>query len=225
MKRFVAVLTAACLTTAAAAPAGAQSVPPVAGISVQGHGTVRRPADLARFTVVVGNRQNPAGGLGGADALVAALKRAGIADAAVGSPGGNVASAQSFATVTGSVRKPTPASVSALVATVQADPGASAVVIQNINFALALDDCSDAQAVADQAALDDARAHAQRLATAAHVQLGAVVGITEFTPATGPCPTKPDRVWTLNGQYDQFQAGTSLEVVISANANVTFAIK
>jgi uncharacterized protein YggE len=225
MKPIAAVLAAACLAAAAATPTGAQTVPPAAGISVQGHGVVRRPADVARFTVIVGDRQNPAAGLGGADALVAALKRAGVADAAVSNPIGNVVSAQAFATVTGSVRVPTPASVRALVAAVESDVSASAVVIQNVNFALGLDDCSAAQAIADQAALDDARARAQRLASAAHVELGAVVAITELSTPAGPCPTKPDRVWPVSGQFDPLQGGTSLEVVISANANVTFAIK
>jgi hypothetical protein len=56
----------------------------VAGIAtVMGTGAVRRPADLARFSIVVSNNggRNPNEALSGADTLVRALKGAGIDDA------------------------------------------------------------------------------------------------------------------------------------------------
>jgi uncharacterized protein YggE len=61
----------------------AQAVPPRPGITVMGTGAVRRPADLARFSIVVSNNggRNPNEALSGADTLVRALKGAGIDDA------------------------------------------------------------------------------------------------------------------------------------------------
>jgi uncharacterized protein YggE len=228
---IAAAFSCACLL-AAALPAPGQTpatrvlVPSsgqAGGISVQGHASVRRPADVARFTIMVGNRQTPGDGLSGADALAAALKRAGVDDAAVSAPFNNLVNAQSFATVTGSLRKPTPAGVRALVSAVQGAVPAT-VTIQNVSFALGLDDCTDAETMAEQVAFDDARTHAQRLANVAHVELGPVLTINAIGLNGAACPVKPDRVWP-NGQYEQFAAGTSFDVVIGLNLNVTFAIK
>jgi uncharacterized protein YggE len=223
----VACLMAAALPGAAQTPATRIMLPPsvlAGGINVQGHATVRRPADIARFTIVVGDRQSPTGGLSGADALAAALKRAGVDDAAVSTPLNNFINVQSFATVVGTLRKPTPAGVRALVTAVQSALPAGTVAIQNVSFALGLDDCTDAETIAEQVALDDARTHAQRLANAAHVELGPVVTINAIGSNGAACPSRPDRVWQQGQQFEPSQSG-SFDVVIGLSLNVTFTIK
>jgi uncharacterized protein YggE len=224
MKPFALVVALALLLAAGPVRALAQTAP-FPGITVQGRAAVRRPADIARFSISVGDRQNPSGGLGGADALVAALKKAGVADAAVANPAGNIITAQSFALVVGSLRKPTPSSVRALVAAVQSELPPNAVTIQNVNFALGLDDCSDVEAIATQAALDDARGRAQLVANAAHVQLGAPLNVSEFGGPNGNCPTKPDRAPFAQVPYDAFGGTGSLDVLVQIAVNVTFGIR
>lgn len=218
-----AVLAAGCLA-AAGMPVLAQIVPP-AGITVPGRGTVRRPADFARFAIVVGDRQNPAGGLDGADTLVAALKKAGIDDATVAGPLNNMITAQAFVTVVGTVHKPTPAGIRALVTSLQAALPAGTVMVQNVNYTLGLDDCSAAETLATQAAMDDARVAAQRVASAAHVELGPVLAANALNAPNGPCPTKPDRGAYLPQQFDQFGGAAALDVFVSAALTVTFAIR
>ena len=218
---FVAVL----LTVIASGSAiFAQAAPPRPGITVLGRGAVRRPADVVRFVIVVGNRQTPASAFSGADALVAALKRAGIADAAIANPLNNIVSAQSFLSIVGSMRKPTPDKVRELVAAVEAALPANAVTIQSVNFMLGLDDCTEAEGVATRAAMDDARARAGRVAEAAHVELAAPLAISEFS-ASAVCPTKPDPSPLGNQQFDPFSAGSSLDVLISVTSSVTFGIR
>jgi uncharacterized protein YggE len=218
----LALLVAGCLA-ALGAPVLAQ-FSPAAGISVQGRGAVRRPADFARFSIVLGDRQNPAGGLTAAEALVAALKKAGVDDAAVSNPLNNVITAQSFATVTGTVRKPTPAGVRTLVTAVQASLPPGSVAIQNVNYSLGLDDCSDAETVATQAALDDARAQALRVAAAAHVAVGDVLAVEDVGGPAGGCPTKPDGAAFVPQQFDPF-GKDALDVVVVVGVDVRFAIR
>jgi uncharacterized protein YggE len=218
-----ALLAAGCLA-GAALPALAQTAPP-AGISVQGRGTVRRPADFARFAIVIGDRQNPAGGLDSADTLVAALKKAGIDDATVVAPLNNVITAQAFVTVVGTVRKPTPAGIRTLVTSLEAALPPGTVAVQTVNYTLGLDDCSDAETIATQAALDDARLRAQRVASAAHVELGPVLAANVLSAPNGPCPTKPDRGAYQAQQFDLFGGAGALDVFVVAALTVTFAIR
>jgi uncharacterized protein YggE len=100
----------------------------------------------------------------------------------------------------------------------------NAVAIQNLNFVLMLDDCGEAEAIAAQAAFDDALHHAQLLAAAAHLSVGSPVAMGEQSGPNGPCPTKPDAAFFGNQQFEPF-AGGSLDVTILVNENVTFAIR
>jgi hypothetical protein len=119
----------------------AQAVPPRPGITVMGTGAVRRPADLARFSIVVSNNggRNPDEALSGADTLVRALKGAGIDDAGIANPMNGLTTAQRFVTITGTMHKPTLEKVHALVAAASSAVPANALLVQNVNVAPALD--------------------------------------------------------------------------------------
>jgi uncharacterized protein YggE len=199
----------------------------VAGITVQGRGIVRRPADSARFAINVANRSQPNGALGGAEQLVAALKKAGVADATLANPTGFI-SANQFVTVVGTVRKPTVDAVRSLVASVSASVP-DTVLIQNVNVALLLDDCAAAETAAIAAATADARERAQRFAAAAHVTLGSVLTINGVQgPASPPCPTKPDNVLANigGGNFSELsQLAGTLDVPVGVVETVTFEIR
>jgi len=95
-----------------------------------------------------------------------------------------------------------------------------------LNYQLAttfgLDDCSEPESRAQNAAFADARARAQRVAAAAGVKLGAVLSVNE---SFGFAPT-PCRDWQATGSpgggaYDSYGP---LEVPITVGITVTFAI-
>jgi uncharacterized protein YggE len=225
MLRAGAVFVATILMVAASGSAAfAQAAPARPGITVIGRGAVRRPADVARFAISLSNRQTSGPAFSGPDQLVEALRKAGVADAAVSTPYNNMVTAQAFVSVVGSLHKPTPERVRALVASVEASLPPNGIAIQSIQFALSLDDCTDAESIATRAAMDDARQRAQRAADAAHVELAAPLAIADLN-GFGACPTKPDALPFGNQQpYDPFQSG-SLDVLIAVNLNVTFGIR
>jgi uncharacterized protein YggE len=227
MIRTGALIFAAIAFLAGGTVASAQ-VAPRPGITVQGRGTVRRPADLVRFVISIGNtsgRATPVDAVSGADALVKALKSAGVDDAAISNPLNNI-NAQRIVSVSGSLHKPTAERIRALIASTETALPANALTVQNVQVLLSLDDCTAALDAAEKAAFDDARDHAARLAADAHVTLGAASAILENdVGAYAACPTKPDRVLNLQSGFPGgFDATNALDVLLSVNTSVTFEI-
>ncbi len=198
------------------------------GITVTGRGIANAPADHMRVTVRLYANPNSGSNLGDvADAVVSAMHTAGIRDAhselpLAGSFGPNVAPS-----IVGTIDHPTREVVEGLArATTAALPDRATKSNVNYNIAqlISSDDCGPAETRAQQAAIADARARAQRVAHASGVRLGDVVAVNEgstFLP--GGCPTSPDRVTGFAGAYtDPLGA---LAVPITVNATVTFAIR
>ena len=228
MMRTGALCCAAIAFLASGSLASAQVAPGRPGITVTGRGTVRRAADLVRFTVSVANtsgRGTPADALSAADELVRALKSAGVDDAAIANPLNGIITAQRFVNVTGTLRKPTPDRIRTLFASLATVlPNSNALVVQNINVMLALDDCAAALDAAEKAAVADAHDRALRLAADSHVALGALVALSaNDTANAGQCPTKPDRVFTGFNGFDP--SASALDVVLVVNASATYDIR
>jgi uncharacterized protein YggE len=224
-KRWVAFLMLPVLIVASV-PVSAQTVTRP-GITVTGTGDVRRPADAVRYTIVLAARGNATSTtiFAAADALVAALKRNGGADAVVADPLNSMLNQQSVVTVRGSIRKPTLESVRALFAGVTAALPPDGVPIQQITYVNVLDDCSDAERIAQAAALADARARASGIAAAAHLTLGGVVAASQLGgQPSGACPTKPDAIVPQNG-FNPSQSPDAFSVTVGVTLNVTFAIE
>jgi Protein of unknown function (DUF541) len=225
-KIAVAVLALALLpasTFAQGAPPriviGPNGVGSLGGITVAGRGTVRRKADGLRFTASLPLQQNGTRDLSAADQLVAALRANGIADAQVQPPGPYVGPNNGIV-VTGTVRNPSDARLRDLVTKVSAQtPG---VAIQNLQYTPFLDDCSGDEQRAIDAAFADAQHRAVLAAAAAHVTLGDVVAMNVYSSGLG-CVAKPDGILPTGGPGPR-DGGNPTDVVIDANANVTFAI-
>jgi uncharacterized protein YggE len=226
-KRWVSLLVVVGLAVGPARafaqvrPAGAAA----AGIAVAGTGTVRRPADAVRYTIVLSGRNVTASGsiLSSAAALVDALKRNGSADAVLADPPNAMISQQSTASVRGSLRKPSAESVRAFVAAVTATLPPDGVPIQSIGYVNVLDDCSEAERVAQNAAFEEARRRAAGIAAAAHVTLGGVTAVTEGITAPNACPTRPDPA-VAAGFTGPYASPDAFNVLVTVTLNVTFAI-
>jgi uncharacterized protein YggE len=217
---LVLAATAANAQTASAGPTPGQ-------ITVSGRGVVRVHADVLHFdaTLVPANLRQPTSSDvdGAAEAVAKALRDAGVSDASTGFSG-NVVNGPRL--VSGSLRKPTREAVDALVkrgnSAAAPFPG---VTLQNIAFNLSVDDCGGPESRAQDAALGDARARAERVARAAGLRLGPIVAVNEAN-AFGPagltnCATKPDSSPQPQQRFDVDPSG---DVFVSATATVTFAI-
>jgi uncharacterized protein YggE len=130
---------------------------------------------------------------------------------------------QSLASVRGTLRKPTVESVRAFVASVTAALPADGVPIQSIGYVTMLDDCSEAERIAQAAAFDEARRRAAGIAAAAHVGLGDVVAVAESLATPNACPTRPDAA-VSSGFGAPLAPVDAFGVVVSVTLNVTFAI-
>ena len=229
VRRALYCVAAACLL--APNVASAQQMPGTGiGVTVQGRATIRRPADFVRFQFMLGQRQGgqPDATVAAGDALVAALKRAGIDDAAVSVPVNGFIGPQQIVSVAGTLRKPTPARIRSVVAEVTATMRPDAAPIQNAVFFAGLDDCSDVEQAGIAAAVADARSRASLIAAAAGVRLGAIVQVGNvFALPSPPCPTKPDRSFAQNGPGMQLDslATTSVDVVVPVSLTVTFGLR
>jgi uncharacterized protein YggE len=227
---------AVALVAASISVAQAQVIVPSTGITVTGRGAVRVKADEMRFTATLyasGTRGSAAASPqpavdvdGAAEAVVKALRADGIADAAT-SFAGNFSAVNAQRTVLGTLQKPTRDKVNALLkdgSTAAAPfPG---VALQNVSLGFLVDDCSGPEARAQEAALADARARAERIAHAGGLRLGAIMAVTEastFNP-NGACAIRPDTPAPLgNGRIDGDPTLTG-EVFVSISATVTYAI-
>jgi uncharacterized protein YggE len=219
--------------TAASAQAGAASrdgIEPAHVITVVGRGQVGVPPDRVRVIL----RFFPRNGPGGTSApaydeaardLVDAIKRAGAADARVSIPleassGPNVQPA-----VVAMVRKPTRDTIEKMARDTIANlPASVAPAFANyqLTTTLLLDDCSEPETRAQNAALADAHARAERVAAAAGVKLGAVVAVNEGASfGVDPCRAATQFSPVQNGLVDPYGP---LEVPVSVSAIVTYAI-
>jgi uncharacterized protein YggE len=219
--RRIALVLSFALTFA---PLGARAQtlvrPP--GITVNGTGTVRRPADAVRYTIVLAIRNGSATSasvFASADALVAALKRNGSADAGIADPLNAMVNQQSVVTVRGTIRKPTVDTVRALIAAVTA-----ALPPDGVPYVNLLDDCTEPERTAEAAALADARARAAGIAAAAHVTLGGVTAVTEAFGQTSGCPTRPDATFPVSTFNPGGASADAFSVTLTIPLTVSFAI-
>ncbi len=225
------VLTALILARPLAVDA--QVVPAAAnGITVVGRGVVRVRADELHFSATlfpspsrVQTAPAPSADVdGAAEAIAKALRDAGVADASAGYPGGFGSLNTTGRTVTGTLHKPTRDGVSAIVkaGNAAAAPYAN-VTLQNLGLNFSVDDCSAPEVRAQDAALADARARAERAANAAGVRLGAVVAVNEALGlGSAACATRPDSQVSI-GQRPEGDAALG-DVFITIAATVTYAI-
>lgn len=207
----------------------------VAGITVQGMGTVTLSPDLATISVGVQAQarlavQAQAQASAAMGKIIAAVKGKGIADADLTTqwislepqyaygPSGTippvVTGYQASQSLSIKVHQ-----LNAAGGVIDAAVGAGATLVSGISFSVA--DPTAATAQARAAAMADARQHAALLAQAAGVSLGSVISVTEVVaPTPTPIPYA-GRDLAAPGVQTPVQVGTTdLQVVIQA----TFAI-
>jgi len=205
------------------------AAPPSRGVTVVGHGSVSVPPDRARLVVRLFANQRPgtpAGSLDEAGKTIAnALRTAGVRDAAYVLPLAGTIGPGSSPAVVGTVSKPTRESAERMTRDVFANlpeslPG---VVSFQITSALIVDDCSAAEARAQTAAIADARARAERAASAAGLRLGAIESVNESMTFPSPgCGAPNGAPLGFNGGQDEYGP---LAVVVSVTATVTFGLR
>ncbi|BDE07299.1 hypothetical protein WPS_25750 [Vulcanimicrobium alpinum] len=234
MTMIVRLVVCACLiplATSAQTPAAppvrmAQIAPPMmpvmpvahppalagGGIVVQGRGVARVAAKMLGFTAAA---RGPAQD----DSVLAAMKAAGIDDAAVGIPGPQISLGPNQPTqLRGTIRNASPAKLASIAraasAYVQSHPGTA---IDGVQFFARLDDCAMVEQTARAAALADARRKAQAIAASASVGLGSVAGVVE----TGGCASDGSPLDPSGRQYVDVD---TLTARVSVVESVTFAI-
>lgn len=236
---FVAVaglLLAACGTAApAAVPAGAGQ--PATGITVSGHGEVRLVPNIA--TVTIGVRTNGANvsevvaaNAESVSSVMQALSTLGIAPEDMQTSNFNVYANQGYDPVTGLPGEITTYSVENTVNVTVRDLAALGQLLDRAVSAGAnsiwgvsfdIDDKSEAQAQARDAAVQDAMEEARALAAAAGVQLGEIISIS-YTPTGyyyGP-------MYGMGGGGGAAEASTSIvpgQITVGADVSITFALK
>jgi Protein of unknown function (DUF541) len=180
-----------------------------AGITVQGHGLVKFTVKTLAF---VANARGPADEAG----ALAAMRAAGIDDAAVG-PVGSQLYASNATTLRGTIRDVSRAKLDriaqAAAAYVRAHPGVS---LDNVNFFPHADDCPAQEQAARAAAIADARRKAQALAALADVTIEGVLAVNENSVG---CPIG-DQPFGGAVSFDV----TTLTASIGMSESVTFAI-
>jgi uncharacterized protein YggE len=148
------------------------------GITVNGSGRVTIPVTTVRFVAIVRGTPDEAGAL-------AAMRAAGIDDAAIGPPGnqfffGGPPSDNARTQLRGTVRNVTQAKLIAIgraaEAYVRAHPGSA---VENVQFFGRLDDCAAAEQRARSAAVADARRRADAIASALQLAVDRPVDVSE----------------------------------------------
>jgi len=221
---------AICALLLSVVPAWAQSV---SAITVVGRGTIRVPADRMRVVVRIFGRSGATGTVGSLDdagkTIAEALRAHGMPDAAWVLPlSGMLGQGGGGPQIVGTIEKPTRERVETIMReTVKALPDALASVIQSaqIQSSLFLNDCSDAEARAQKAAVADAHRRAEMIARAAGVRLGSVLAINEQSSVTGACLSPSDfGALGYNPQGNYFDPYGPLDVSIGVGATVSYAI-
>jgi uncharacterized protein YggE len=228
------------LTLLALMPASAQLVPqrlsPAAGgtpevntITVVGRATVRTPADRLRFALSIYGRGASTTLDDAGKAIAAILREHGVADAAWVLPtSGGVSLQNANGSVVGTLAKPTREKAEAIIrGTFQSLPPSIVAFAQGaqLSTSLMVDDCSAAEARAQEAVIADARQRATMVARAAQLGLGKVVAVYEPLAQTPGCPTKPDNMLPSVQFSGNQQAPDNFDVVFSLTATVSFAIR
>ena len=158
------------------APGGV--VPATAGITVQGHGTVRYPVKSVSFIAQARGNPDEAGAL-------AMLRGAGVDDPTLGPIGSQLYNGPQT-TLRGTIHDVTRAKLDRLAKAaadyVRAHPGAN---VDNVNFFTTSEGCVAHEQEARTAAVADARRKAQALAALAGVTIEGVAGVYE----SGGCPS------------------------------------
>ena len=193
-------------------PVARPGAPATGGIVVQGRGVARVAAKTLGFTAAA---RGPAQD----DAVVAAMKAAGIDDAAVGVPGPQIFLGGNQPTqLRGSIRNASAAKLASIAraasAYLQSHPGTA---IDSVQFFARLDDCAVVEQTARAAALADARRKAQAIAASASVGLGSVTGVVE----TGGCTSDGSPLDPGGRQYVDLDTLTASVTVVES---VTFAV-
>lgn len=236
---FVALaglVLAACGAAAPASVAPGASVP-VTGITVSGHGEIRLVPNIA--TVTIGVRTNGANvsevvaaNAESVSAVMQALSEMGIAPEDMQTSNFNVYANQGYDPVTGLPSEITTYSVENTVNVTARDltslgelldraVSAGANSIWGVSFDV--DDKSEAQAQARDAAVQNAMQEAQALAAAAGVTLGDIIAIS-YTPTSyfyGP-------MYGMGGGGAAAEASTSIvpgQITVGADVSITFALK
>jgi uncharacterized protein YggE len=232
LRRFVTTLATTLPFLLASLPAAeAQQTFPASGatsgITVTGRGTVRVHADELHFSATIFSNAGrgpavPADIDGAAEAIAKALRDGGVADANAGfAAATNLTGPRA---ITGSLHHPTRDAIDALLkrGNAAAAPFPS-VTLQNLNLNFLVDDCSEPEQRAQNAAIADAHARAERIAHAAGVRLGAPSNINEIN-ANEPCVTRPDNQAAMGYGPSNNDASTLGDVFINVTAVVTYAL-
>jgi uncharacterized protein YggE len=202
------------------------------GITVVGRAVVEVPPDRARVVLRFFPR---AGAPAAASAisydeaardLVDAMKKAGVPEARFSLPIGAMSGPSVEPAVVATVNKPTRDLLEKLARDTVANlPESIAPAFQNFNLTttLLLDDCTEPETRAQAAAMADARDRAARAAAAAGVTLGPILSISE-APAFNLQPCR-DAEYPLNQGAAAVDPFGPLEIPVSVNATVTFAIR
>lgn len=185
---------------------------PAGGITVAGRGIVRIPVKTLRF---VAYARGPAD----EQAVIAAMRAAGIDEPAIGPAGSQITfNASAPTALRGVVHDVSQAKLERIAAAaadyVHAHPG---VTLEGVQFSPRIDDCATFEETARTAALADARRKAQAIAAASSLGLGGVVAVNE----SGGCPAEIDSAFN-NGPQSPLDLAT-LTTVLQVNEAVTYA--
>jgi uncharacterized protein YggE len=213
-----------CLCTYPAA-GGAQSFPrDIPGITVSGRAVLTARPDRLFVSAVLSPAQLatkqplPTDMEAAAAAVVAALRGAGVDDATVSyiiDPFGTRRS------ISGTIHDPTAANFAAVSHVVSdALQHYPDIAIRGLRTALRLANCTDVEKRLQTAAIADARARAERLATAAGVSIGAPTVITPGALPGYPFPCEGSQM-VVNGMP---QDGLSLVGELPENGDVNYGL-
>lgn len=190
------------------------------GITVNGHGVVRRRPDAIRFTAFLAPQRDGVAAAAAAQTLADALRKNGATDVRTGTPVAGAIGPGAPVTIGGVLRGADETKARDFALRVAAaSPG---VVVQNVSYGPIADDCDAEEARAIQVAFADARRRASAIAATAAVQLGAPTALSEPVVFMPGCATRPDtRPVPMNGGFGE---GGGLDVYVDVNLTVTFAI-
>jgi uncharacterized protein YggE len=204
------------------------------GLTVSGRATIAVPADRMSVAVRLSPHNVTNGALDGlAKSVADTMRGAGIGDAREVLPLVGFLGPNSQVAVLGTIEHPTRTAVETILRSVLATiPDATAAAVGNnyqVTTSLLLDDCSGAEMRAQTAAFEDARARAQRAATAAGIHLGAIVAIVENS-AFSDIACRANADGQNAGVVVNFAGGGgdpygSLTIPVTATASVTYAIR
>jgi uncharacterized protein YggE len=207
---------------------GTPATPAGYGITVSGRGTVHVRPDSLKFSAFVpGPQRNvslPAFESGVA-AIVAALRKDGIADAHTASPGNGMSIGGNGGAqmITGSLRAPTRMRAQSIYTDAAAAAAPFPVAVSNILINYAVDDCAPVEAKAAALAIDDARRRALAIATASNVRLGGVINVTEL-PNGENCTLRADTPPSYDLTPPATDADNDVFASLTVTTTVTFAI-